>query len=138
MAKKEAVVVDPPKALINLAAAYDLAEKEVEKADLELKSRKKQLAAIEKKFADQMITEGMKSIRTQGFGGFRTEIGVYTNVKDKEQLETFVKKKKLKWLYSVNIHGGKLKSYIKELLADKKAIPPGIELFTPVEIRRFK
>lgn len=128
----------PPSVLVSLAKELNKASTEVEVQDAKLKKLKAVEAAIEKKLVDEMLTQQVRSFRTD-FGGFRSEAVVYPNVTDKEILAAYVKKnKKLSFLYSVSVHGGKLRSYVKELLQQGKKIPPGIEPFTMTEIRRFK
>jgi len=135
---EEAVVTKAPTALVNLAKEYSAADKVVEQLDEKLKEAKRVLAAAEKRLVDQMVTEGMKAFRTDGIGGFRTQVMVYPNVTDRELLNSYVKKKKLSWLFTVSIHGTKLRSYVKELMENGKPVPPGIEPYMATEIRRFK
>ena len=128
----------PPSALVTLAKELAKASADVETQEEKLKKFKAVEAVLEKKLVEEMITQDIKSFRTN-VGGFRTEACVYPNVIDKEVLNAYVKKnKKLAFLYSVSVHGGKLRSYVKELLQQGKKIPPGIEPFTMTEIRRFK
>lgn len=136
---REAATVAPPTILIQLARQFAAAEAEVEAATQKLKDLKARSLTIEKKFVDEMVTQQMKSFKTDDLGGFRTQAVVYPNVKDKEKFTAFMEKNKKKYafLLSTNVHGGKLKSYVKELMEQGKPIPPGIEPYMATEIRRF-
>jgi hypothetical protein len=131
-------VVSPPKALVNLAQKYSLADQEVERLEEKLKEAKKTRAIAESKLVDQMTTEQVQSFRTSGMGGFRCQVCVYPNVTDREALGAWVKKRKLDWLYTTNVNGQKLKGFVKELLENGKTVPPGVDPFLKTEIRRFK
>lgn len=129
----------PTSVLTTMAKAYVAADAAVEKAEEQLKALKKTRDIAETKLAEQMVTEDMKSFRTNDFGGFRTHIEVYPNVVDREALNAYVKKtKKLEFLYTVSVNGTKLKSYVKELMEASKPIPPGIDPYLKTAIRRFK
>ena len=134
----ETVAPHPPKALVRLALAFDGAEKEVERLESLVKTAKAVAMRAEKKFVDEMITQDVESFRTPEIGGFRRQVCVYPNVKDREALGAWVKKKKLTWLYTTAVNGNKLRSFVKELLENGKAVPPGIEPYMQTEIRRFK
>ena len=129
---------NPPSILIKFATAFTQAEAVVDKLTEDLKTAKAFSALKEKALVDEMITQQVKSFKTDLFGGFRTQAVVYPNVKDREALTAYVVKKKLKWLYTNSINGQKLRSYIKELIEQGKTIPPGIEPYTTTEIRRYK
>ena len=128
----------PPSILTKFAKEFADAEANVEAIEAKLKDAKAFSAAVEKKLVEEMITQQVKSFKTDSNGGFRTQAVVYPNVKDREALTAWVKKKKLTWLYTTSVNGTKLKSFIKELLEQGKAIPPGIEPYTTTEIRRYK
>ena len=134
----EEEVTKPPSILTKLSKAFSDAEMEVEKIEARLKEAKAFSLAAEKKLVEEMITQQVKSFKTDDNGGFRTQAVVYPNVKDREALTAWVKKKKLTWLYTTSVNGTKLKSFIKELLEQSKPIPPGIEPYTTTEIRRYK
>ena len=127
-----------PSILTKFARAFSDAEAFVEKKTEELKKAKAASAVLEKKLVDEMITQQLKSFKTDRDGGFRTQAVVYPNVKDREALEEYVKKKKLQWLLTKSINGQKLRSFITELMEQGKPIPPGVEPFTTTEIRRYK
>ena len=133
----EKVVAKPPSVLVSLARAFDEHESKVAAAEESLRVAKRNRDMAEKKFVDQMVTEDIRAIRT-AIGGFRTQAVCYPNVKDREIFEAYVKRKKLKWLYTRAIHGSKLRAYVTELMQNGKSIPPGIETFTTTVIRRFK
>ena len=103
----ETNVAPPPKALVNLATKFDQADKEVERLEQAVKDAKKVRDAAEKKFVDEMTTQSVESFRTPGMGGFRTQACVYPNVKDREVLGAWIKKRKLKWLYTISVNGQK-------------------------------
>ena len=130
--------LNPPSILIRLARSFNEADANVERIEEQLKSAKKVRAAKERALVDEMITQQVKSFKTNAFGGFRTQAVVYPNVKDKELLTSYIKKKKLDWLYTTSVHGQKLRSFVKELMEQGKPIPPGIEPYTTTEIRRYK
>ena len=65
---------------LTMAQAYDAADKAVDQAELALKALKQKRDFAEKKLVDQMVTEGIPSFRTDGFGGFRQEVCVYPRV----------------------------------------------------------
>ena len=128
----------PPSILIRFAKAFTDAEAKVEKIEAELKAAKAFSKMKEKALVEEMITQQVKSFKTNAFGGFRTQTVVYPNVKDRDALTAYVVKKKLTWLYTNTVNGQKLRSYVKELMEQGKAIPPGIEPFTQTEIRQYK
>lgn len=136
---REAMVAAPPTVLIRLARQFAAAQNEVEVAEKQLKDLKAKTAIIEKKFVDEMVTQQMRSFKTDDLGGFRTQAVVYPNVTDRDALNTYVErnKKRLAFLYTVSVHGGKLKSFVKELMENGKPIPPGIEPYMATVIRRF-
>lgn len=134
----EAAVAAPPSVLVKLASAFVEAGKRVEEAETALKKLKIFREMAEKKLADQMQTEEMKSFRTEQFGGFNVQVAVYPGVKDKEALGKWVKSKKLTWLYTTQVHGGKLKAFVRELLEKGKPLPPGVDAYMAPVIRRFK
>lgn len=136
--KGQRVVDNPPTALVGLVDALLKAEQRVEELDEQLKAAGKVAEAAEKKLLDEMVTQQINSFRTPNLGGFRSEVVVYPNVKDKEGLNEYVKKEKLDWLFTVSIHGGKLKSWVKELMSQGKDLPPMIDPFVTSKIRRFK
>src|SRR3990167_3905631 len=135
----ESTVVAPPSSLVKIAKELVLASNRVEELTETLKSAKAQEADIENKLVDQMVTEQVKAFKADGLGGFRTQAVVYPNVVDREALNAYVQKNKktLGFLYSVSVNGTKLRSFVKELIEQKKKIPPGIEPYTTTEIRRF-
>lgn len=135
---EEAVVTKPPTALVNLARSFDAADKEVELLEEKLKEAKKKRSMFESKLVEEMITQQVQSFRSPNFGGFRQQICVYPNVKDKEVLGAWVRKKKLTFLYTTAIHGQKLKAFVKERMENGESVPPGVEPFLKTEIRRFR
>ena len=91
------------------------------------------------KFVEAMKTEGISSFRIDGLGGFRTQVEVYPNTKDKEALAAFIKKRKnLNFLWTTSVNGTKLKSWVKELMEQGKPLPPGIDPYNETQIRRYK
>jgi len=134
---EEKVVAKPPSALVSLAKSFSEYEAKVEAAEENLRIAKRDRDMAEKKLVDQMITEDVRAFRTS-IGGFRSEAVCYPNVKDRELLNAYVKKKKLNFLFTISIHGSKLKSYVKELMQNGEEVPPGIEPFTKMCVRRFK
>lgn len=128
----------PPSVLVSLAKDLAMKSNQVEQATEALKSLKAQEAAIEKKLADEMITQQVKSFKLDGLGGFRTQACVYPNVVDKEALNASIKKnKEWKGLIKESINGNSLKSLVKELMEQGKKLPAGIDPYTQTEIRRF-
>lgn len=134
----EIVDKNPPSILVRFAKALTDAENEVTRIEEELKKAKVKRDIKEKALVEEMITQQVKSFKTDAFGGFRTQAVVYPNVKDREAFTEYVVKKKLKWLYTNSINGQKLRSFVKELIEQGKPIPPGIEPYTTTEIRTFK
>ena len=134
----ETEVKAPPSILVRLAKAYKDIDMRVAEIEEQLKKTKASRAAAEKKLVDEMITQQVKSFKTDSLGGFRTQACVYPNVIDREILNAYVKKKKLTWLYTMSIHGGKFRAFVKELMEQGKKIPPGIEPYTCTEIRQYK
>jgi hypothetical protein len=137
MAETE-VTARPPSILTRFAKALADAELEVARIEEQLKKAKAYAAVREKKLVEEMITQEVKSFKTEFSGGFRTQAVVYPNVTDREALEVYIKKKKLQWLLTKALHGGKLRAFITELMEQGKPIPPGIEPYTTTEIRRYK
>lgn len=132
-AKEEA----PPSVLVAFAKAYQDTDSKVEGLEQQLKEAKASRDSAEKKLVDEMITQQVKSFKADGLGGFRVQAVVYPNVKDREALSSYVKEQKLDWLFTVSIHGQKLRSFVKELMEQGKQIPPGIEPYIATEIRRY-
>ena len=129
----------PTSALTNLAKRYVEASSAVESAEEALKKLKVLKEIAEKKLSDQMITEDIKSFKTNDFGGFRRQVAVYPNVVDRDTLNAWVKKRKsLEFLFTVAINGTKLKSYVQELMENSKPIPPGIDPYMRNVVRRFE
>lgn len=125
--------------LANMAKRFVDADAAVERAEEALKGLKKTRDIAESRLVDQMTTESVKSFKTVNFGGFRSAVEVYPNVVDREALNAYVKKtKKLAFLYTTNIHGTKLRSFVRELMEASKPIPPGIDPYMKTVIRRFK
>ena len=139
MGRATSVVDSPPSALVSLAKAFNQADRDVEELEQKVSVAKARRAAAEKKLVDEMVTQSIQSFRTP-FGGFRSEAVVYPNVRDKEAFEAYVakNKKKLGFLFTMHVHGGKLRSYVKELMVNGDPIPSGIEPYTTSVIRRFK
>ena len=135
---KQAEVSRPPSILIRLAQAFATARAEVEMQEDGLKKAKAYAAVQEKKLVEEMITQRIKTFKTDTIGGFRTQPVCYPNVVDREALDAYVKKKKLGWLLTKSINGGKLRAFVTELMEQSKPIPPGIEPYTTTEIRRYK
>ena len=137
---KTAVVTAPPSILVTLAKQFKVASADVEAAEETLKKLKNRRDAIQAKFADQMKTEGVTSMRVDGLGGFRFAVEVYPNVKDKEAFEKYVNenKKTLGFLLTKSVHGGKLKSYVKDLLENSQPLPPFVETFMKDVVKPFK
>jgi hypothetical protein len=138
--KAETVVENEatPAALTTLAKELVTREQIVEKLEAELKIAKENVAGAEKKLVDEMTTQGVKAFKTTELGGFRQQAVMYPNVVDREALNAFVKKnKKLAFLYSMNVNGTKLRSYVKELLENGKKVPPGVDPYTTMVIRHF-
>ncbi len=134
----QAVAEAPTSALVNLAKKFVEASNAVDAAEEQLKKLNVAKDIIEKKLTDAMVTEGMKSFKTEDFGGFRSQQMVYPNIVDKEVLGAFIKKRKsLNFLYTVSVNGSKLRSYVQELMEQSKPIPPGIDPFVKARIRRF-
>lgn len=134
-----AAAVTPTSALTNLARKFVEASNAVEAAEESLKKLKATREIAEKKLTDQMVTEDIKSFKTNDFGGFRWQIAVYPNVIDRDALNAYVKKRKsLEFLFTVAINGTRLKSYVQELMENSKPIPPGIDPFMKNVVRRFK
>lgn len=134
----EAPVAAPPSVLVKLASAFVETERRVDEAEAALKKLKVSRDIAEKKLAEEMRTHDMKSFRTESMGGFNVQIAVYPNVKDKEALGAWVKKKKLDWLYTTNVNGNKLRAFVRELLEKGKSLPPGTDAYMAPVIRRFK
>ena len=134
---EEKVVAKPPSILVSLAKAFCEYEVKVEAAEEALSVAKKNRDRTESKLCEQMTTEGISSFRT-AMGGFRNQVMCYPNVKDREKLQAYVKKKKLDWLFTVSIHGTKLRSYVTELMQEGREIPPGIDPYLKNVVRRFK
>lgn len=129
----------PTTALTNLARRFVDASNAVDIAEEQLKKLKVVREIAEKKLADQMTTEQVKSFKTDQFGGFRQQVEVYPNVTDREVLNAYVKKRKsLEFLYTVSINGTKLRSFCRELMENSKPIPPGIDPFLKTVVRRYK
>lgn len=128
----------PPSILVKLAREYTVSDTIVGQTEIKLKEVKVKRAIAEKKLVDEMTTQQVKSFKTDRLGGFRTQVMVYPNVKDREVLLAYIKKRKLQWLFTTSIHGQKLRSFVTELMEQSKPIPPGIEPFTKTEIRRYK
>lgn len=129
---------NPPSILIRFAKAYTDADAKVAEVEEQLKAAKAFRDKKEKALVDEMITQQVKSFKTENHGGFRTQAVVYPNVKDREAFTEYVVKQKLKWLYTNSINGQKLRSFVKELIEQGKPIPPGIEPYTTTEIRQYK
>lgn len=135
---ESAVVSAPPSVLVKLASAFVEADRRVDEAEEGLKKLKMFRDMAEKKLADQMTTERMKSFRTEAMGGFNVQVQAYPNVTDKEALGAWVRKKKLTWMYTTAVNGSKLKAYVRELLEKGKPLPPGTDAYLRPVIRRFK
>lgn len=134
-----AVAAVPTSVLVNFAKRYVDADSAVERAEESLKALKVTREIAEKKLVEQMTTEQVKSFKTENFGGFRSQVEVYPNIVDRDVLNAYVKKRKsLEFLYTVSINGTRFKSYVKELMQNSKAIPPGVDPFLKTVIRRFK
>ncbi len=135
----EKAVAAPPSILVSLAKDLAMKSEQVEQAEETLKSLKAQETAIEKKLSDEMITQEVKSFKLDGLGGFRTQACMYPNVTDREALMAAVAgNKDWRGLIKESINGNTLKSFIKELSEQGKKLPPGVEPYTQMEIRRFK
>ena len=135
----EEVVTKPPSILMRLARQYASEEANVEVVEERLKDAKRKRSTAEKKLTEEMITQRVKAFKTEDVGGFRTQAVVYPNIRDREALNAYVKKRKtLAWLFTMSINGAKLKSFVKELMEQGKPIPPGIEPYVTTEIRRYK
>ena len=136
MPKQDAVVEDPPSILVKLAREYNDLRAVVEEKEEALKKLKEEKDSAAKKLVDEMTTQAIKSFKTE-FGGFRTQAVVYPNVKDREALNSYVVENKLDWLYTTMVNGTKLKSWVRELMEAGKPIPPGLDPYTAIEVRRF-
>lgn len=139
MSKTDTVVENEATPAVLTTLAKELTEKEqiIEKLEANLKEAKENAAGAEKKLLDEMITQGVKAFKTTELGGFRSQAVMYPNVVDKEALQKYVKTKKLTFLYTTNVNGTKLRSYVKELMENGKKLPPGIDPFTTTVIRKF-
>ena len=134
-----AVTAAPSSALVGLAKRYVDASNAVDAAEEVLKRLKVTKEIAEKKLADEMTTQDVKSFKSDALGGFRQFVEVYPNVTDREVLNAYVKKRKsLEFLYTVSINGTKLRSFCRELMANSKPIPPGIDPFLKTVVRRYK
>lgn len=111
---------------------------ELEEAEKERKKAEAKKRDVQRQFADAMMGEGISSFKIEGLGGFRTQVEVYPNIKNKELVASYIKKRKtLKFLYSVRIDGNRFKCWIKELMEQGKPIPPGIDPYKETQIRRY-
>ena len=110
------VLAAAKKAVTRANIAYDLAEKQL---------------------VDQMVVENVRAFRTANHGLFYSQIRVFPNIVNKEELEKFVKKhKKTHFLWTTSINSAKLGSYLRELMENSKAIPPGVDPVLKTVIRR--
>lgn len=138
MARSIVVEEAPPSTLVSLAKAFNEADRVVVELEEKVKTAKHKRKAAEKKLVDEMTTQAIRSFRTP-FGGFRSEAAVYPNVVDKEALGSYLvkNKKKLQFLFTTSVHGGKLKSYVKEVLQNGGEMPDGVDPYTEMVVRRF-
>lgn len=139
MAKSPAVEAAPPSALVRLATLFNQADEAVEESKKKLSEAQIRKIVAEKKLVEEMITQSIRAFRTP-FGGFRSEATVRPNVKaeDKEKMQQYVKRhKSLAFLYTVSIHGGKFKTWVKECLEQGKELPEFIDPGPVTVIRRF-
>ena len=127
-----------PRPLVRMAAAYAEADAAVDAADARLKDAKLARSRAEKRLVDTMTTEEIQNFRADNLGLFYSEVCVYANVKDKDALHAWLRRRRMKDMFSVSVHGSRLRALTKELLADGKAPPAGVEPFIQTEIRRRK
>jgi len=129
--------VAPPRVLITLARKFDQAERDAQRLEGLLKAAKEARRLAEKILVDEMVTQDVESMRVTGLGLLRRQVCVYPNYTDKDAFGAWLKRRKsLAWLYTVSVNGSKLKGYVRELLENGKALPPGIEPYMQQEIRR--
>ena len=132
---KTAVVENAPKVLINLARAYREADKAVDDLDAKRKEAERVRYFAEKRLLDQMVTEEIKSFKVEGLGGFRKEVKAYPNIVDRLAMEKWIKRHKdARSLFTMSVHAGKLKTFVRERLENGETIPDGVETFMKPKI----
>lgn len=126
------------KVLVTHAKRFIKAKEELDGCKKKKSAAEEKLKRVQKDFAEAMKSEQVRSFKNDKLGGFRTQIELYPNNKKDGVFEKWVKRRKsLKFLWTTNVNGSKLKAWVKELKEQGKPLPPGLDPYEETQIRRY-